>query len=171
MHFKYQVDWRQTQFFILVEIPMEHKADLCLSIISLFVNVVRVYVGLPSDKTSKHVYTYWFLFVMWICKGISKVHVISGGGRVMVFNATFNNISVIFVEDTRLPGEIRLASPWAGFKLTALVVIDTDCICVGSYKVNYLTITTTMTSIRIKICSVWFCVCLIIDKSIYLHVP
>jgi hypothetical protein len=45
---------------------------------------------------------------MIVCKGISKVHVISG---VMVFNATFNNISVIFVEDTRIPGEIHLASP------------------------------------------------------------
>ena len=37
--------------------------------------------------------------------------VCGGGGRVMVFNATFNNISVIFVEDTRIPGEIHLASP------------------------------------------------------------
>jgi hypothetical protein len=34
--------------------------------------------------------------------------------------------------------QVHLA--WVGFKLTALVVIDTDCI--GSYKSNYHTITT-----------------------------
>ena len=37
---------------------------------------------------------------------------------------------------------------WAGFKLTALVVIDTDCIC--SCKSNYHTIMTTMTPLWIK---------------------
>ena len=68
----------------------------------------------------------------------------------MVFNVTFNNISVIWwssvllVEETRVPGEnhrpdvshwktlshnvvwVHLAS--AGFELTMLVVIGTDCI-------------------------------------------
>jgi len=83
----------------------------------------------------------------------------------MVFNATFSNISVIswrsvlMVEETIVPGEthrpaashwqtlyhimlyqVHLA--WTGFKLTTLVVIDTDCI--GSNKSNYHTITTTM---------------------------
>ena len=152
----------------------------------LFVSVVRVYVGLPSENTSKHVYTIWIIFVMWIFKAVQWE-----GGRVMVFNATESTLfSVMFVEDTWVPGENQRPSashwqtlshkvvsstsrhePWAGFKLTALVVIGTDCICIGSYKVNYLTITTMMASIRIKICSVWFCVCLIFDKSIYLHVP
>jgi hypothetical protein len=36
----------------------------------------------------------------------------------------------------------RVHLVWAGFELTTLVVIGTDCI--GSYKSNYHTITTTM---------------------------
>jgi hypothetical protein len=66
----------------------------------------------------------------------------------MVINATFNNISVIsrhsvlLVEETGVPWEnhrpaasqtnfitwccIEYTSPWAGFKLTILVVIGTD---------------------------------------------
>ena len=82
----------------------------------------------------------------------------------MMFNTTFNNISVIswrsvslFVEETRVPwGNHRPAVSrwqtlshimlyrvhlvWAGFKLTTLVVIGTDCI--GSCKSNYHTIKT-----------------------------
>jgi hypothetical protein len=79
----------------------------------------------------------------------------------MVFNAVFNNISVLLVEETWVPGEnhrpvashwqpyhimlyqVHLA--WAGFKLTMLVVIGTDCI--GSCKSNYHTIM-TMTALQ-----------------------
>jgi len=85
------------------------------------------------------------------------------GGLVMVFNATFNNISliswrsVLLVDETRIPGEnhrpvashwqtlshnVEYTSPWAGFELTRLVVIGIDCI--GSCKSNYHTITNTM---------------------------
>jgi hypothetical protein len=39
---------------------------------------------------------------------------------------------------------VSFASPWTGFELTTLVVIGTDCI--GSYKPNYHTITTTTAS-------------------------
>ena len=86
----------------------------------------------------------------------------STGLGIMVFNATFNNISVILwwsvslVEETAVPKEnhqpsashwqtyhtmlyIEYTSPWMGFELTTLVVIGTDCI--GNCKSNYHTIT------------------------------
>ena len=73
-----------------------------------------------------------------------------------VFNATFNNISVIsrrsvlLVEETGRPGEkpqvtdkhyhiMLYTSPWAGVKPTTSVLIGTDCI--GRCKSNYCTIT------------------------------
>ena len=82
----------------------------------------------------------------------------------LVFNATFNNISVIswqsvlLVEETDEPGEnhqnlsqvtdklyyiMLYTSPWWRFKLKTSVVIGTNCI--GSYKSNYHTIMTTTT--------------------------
>ena len=68
-------------------------------------------------------------------------------------------VTNILVEETRVLGEnhwpvanhwqilshkscIEYTSPWAGLKLTTLVVIGTDCI--GSCKSNYHTITTTI---------------------------
>ena len=74
---------------------------------------------------------------------------------LMVFNSTFNNISVIswrsvlLVEETRVPGENNWSAvshrhlAWVGFKLTTLVVICTDRI--GGCKSNYHMITTTTT--------------------------
>ena len=80
--------------------------------------------------------------------------------RVMVFNTTFNNISVIswqsvlLVEETGISGENhqpvashwqtlshKVYLAWTGFELTTSVVIGTDC--TGSCKSNYYTITTT----------------------------
>jgi hypothetical protein len=69
---------------------------------------------------------------------------------LMVFNATFNNISVILwqsvllVEETtdKLYHIIFYTSPWAGVEPTTSVVIGTDCI--GGCKSNYHTITTMM---------------------------
>ena len=43
----------------------------------------------------------------------------------------------------------RVHLVWAGFELTTLVVISTDCIHVGSYKSNYHTIMTT-TSLKMQ---------------------
>ena len=85
--------------------------------------------------------------------------------RVMVFNATFNNISVISWQSVLLVEKttdmpqvtnkhynimlIEYTSPWAGFKLTMIVVIGTDC--TGNCKSNYHKITTTTAPISIEI--------------------
>ena len=80
----------------------------------------------------------------------------------MVFNATFNNISVIscgqcyswrkpeYTEKTTHMAQVtdklchillyRVTLAQAGFELTTLMMINTDCIC--SYKSNYHKITT-----------------------------
>ena len=66
----------------------------------------------------------------------------------MVFNATFNNISVISWRSVLLVEETRglYSSPRTEFELTTLVVIGTDCI--GSCKSNYHTITATTTPLE-----------------------
>ena len=79
----------------------------------------------------------------------------------MVFNTTFNNISVmswpsvLLVEETRVPGDnhwpvashwqtlshnVVMSTPWARLESTALVVIGTDS--TGSWISNYHTIMT-----------------------------
>ena len=82
---------------------------------------------------------------------------------VIVFNATFKNISVISwrsvlcVEETGWPGEnhrpvtvtdklyyiMLYTSPWSRFELTTSVVVGTDSI--GNCKSNYNAITSTTT--------------------------
>ena len=98
--------------------------------------------------------TYIHVYKMWINPNYM---------RVMVFNATFKYIlvmlwqSVLLMKEIRVPGDNhRLASsqwltlsliiigyttPWVGFELTTLVVINTCCI--GSCKSNNRKITTT----------------------------
>ena len=87
----------------------------------------------------------------WMRKGRDLV-------KVMVFNATFNTISaiswrwVLLVDETGVPGRksltifisiccIEYISPWAGFELTTLVAICTDC--TGSCKSTASPVTTT----------------------------
>ena len=67
----------------------------------------------------------------------------------MVFNTTFNNISVIswqsvlLVEENEYPEKTtEYISPWTGFELTTLVVIGIAC--TGNCKSNYHMIMTTM---------------------------
>jgi hypothetical protein len=87
-------------------------------------------------------------------------------GWFMVFNATFNNISVIswrsvlLLEETEVPGEhhdlpqvtdklyhiMLYTTPWSRFELTTSVVIGNDCI--GSCKSNCHTIMATMAPLK-----------------------
>ena len=100
-------------------------------------------------------YIWWMLFQKRVVRTIYLFV------WLLVFNATFNNISVIswrsdlLVEDpektTDLPQVIDklyhivlYTSPWSRFELTTLVVTGTDCI--DSCKSNYHTITTTTAS-------------------------
>ena len=95
------------------------------------------------------------------CICVMKMYNYHIGLRVIVFNTTFNNISVIswpsvlLVQETGVPKDLSQGTDklhhimlhieypllWAGFELTTLVVIGTDCI--GSCKLNIHMITTT----------------------------
>ena len=89
----------------------------------------------------------WYIIQFWLADFRIMVN-------IMVFNATFNNTSIIswqsvvLVEETGLSPEkttnpyscIKYTPPWPVFEITSSVVIGTDCLC--SYKSNYHTITT-----------------------------
>ena len=112
----------------------------------------------------------WYHFDLGFLREIlvNNLQKMAVGFRVIVLNATFNNISaiswrpVLLVEETGVLGEnhrptsshwqiyhimmYRVHFAWAGFKLTTLVVIGTDCI--SSYKWSYHTVTTTTAHIE-----------------------
>ena len=83
----------------------------------------------------------FFLFIDFRWEGIVHLFVC-----LMVFNATFNNISVLLVEKTTNLSQVAdkfyhimlYTSSWSRFELTTSVVIGTDCM--GSCKSNYRTI-------------------------------
>ena len=99
-----------------------------------------------------------------LCNLAPRYSLIKRGFRIVVFNATFNSISILLVEETGVPGEnhrpvashwrtlsqwfIQYTSPWTEFQLTTLMGIGTNC--TGSYKSNYHTITTMTAPIYIR---------------------
>ena len=114
----------------------------------------RVLTGSPKlwirEKSSEHGIPFFLTSFThcctWSChKQIYTQYILwnfEGLVRFMVFNATFNNIWFISWQVTDKLYHMMFYQAyltWAGFKLTTLVVIGTDCI--GSYKSNYNTIT------------------------------
>ena len=130
---------------------------------------VDIYLGLYKNKLWNIYTVYWLKYIQQISNVVCRGSFMFNDfrfGWFMVFNATFNNMSVISWQkvllagkETRVPREshrpavshhwqtlshnvvIEYTSTEAEFTLTTLVVIDTDCI--GSCKFNYHTITTT----------------------------
>ena len=123
------------------------------------------YRSVSSVKMRGNCLFCWYWWNWWPL--LFKLSFLNSTDRVMVFNATFNNISVILymwwlvwsVEETGVPGENHRPAAshwqtlshivdinytklsWEGFELTMLSVIGTDYI--SSCKSNYYT--TTMT--------------------------
>jgi len=83
------------------------------------------------------------LLFLWTNTRKIQLDTMGMGRMVMVFSATFNNISIIswwsvsLVEETGSPEypEKTTDLSWAVFKSTTLVVLGTDCTC--SCKYNY----------------------------------
>ena len=111
-------------------------------------------------KESENIQNYMFIHIQCIFMiGVLNKSVLFVW--LVVFNATFNNISaiswrsVLLVEETGVPWEkhrpavshwqiyhiMLYTSPWSRFELTTSVLIGTDCI--GSCRSNYHTITAT----------------------------
>jgi hypothetical protein len=65
-------------------------------------------------------------------------------GKILVFGWKITNLRIVSClrDNFSKHGCRKSLTNWTGFKLTTLVVIDSDCI--GSCKSNYHTITTTM---------------------------
>jgi hypothetical protein len=155
--------WFQIAFFCLFKTDILRRKDT---------HVIGVNYLLPEKVGIFTIYFYCFR-LKDDTKWSKCYYTYLMGGRLydsdlmvwfMVFNATFNNISVIswqsvlLVEETWVPGgnttdlsqvtdklyhimlyQVHLI--WAGFKLTTLVVIGIDC--TGCWKSNYHTITVT----------------------------
>jgi hypothetical protein len=113
-----------------------------------FKDVTRETTKVKSVRSCSYksiLYCSWFIVVFQLCSwrehGLLTIHYVRLDW-FMVFNATFNNISVILwrsvllVEETGVPEREKntdlshvteYTSPWTGFELTPLVVIGSDC--------------------------------------------
>jgi hypothetical protein len=130
-----------------------------------FINRSREYHKTSGYQSFHTYFRVWIMLItddpIWLWNAGQQNRV-----RVMVFNVTLNNIadiswrSVLLEEET--PREkvtdkffyhimlYRAHLVWAGFELTMLVVIGTDCI--GSCKSNYHMITTAKQVMLTLIC-------------------
>ena len=158
--------WRSHQKVIMLILSSKMFFFICLNVLCIF-QLYMYYIFSGSlnilvDVQNQYLYFYQLM---------------QNGGRFwlvgfMVFNATFNNPSlmswwsVLLVEETGVPGENHrpVASHWqtlshnvvsstprlSGLVLTTLMVIGIDC--TGRYKSNYHTITTTTAWMKV-ICS------------------
>ena len=121
-------------FIILYRLLRTYSSITCRINKIIQITIALIYMYMHSNRLNNNDFSY---FILWF--------------RFMVFNATFNNISIIswrsvlFVKET---GENQrpVASHWQILShivvssTKMVVVIGTDCI--GSYKSNYHTITT-----------------------------
>ena len=104
-------------------------------------------------------------YIAWLKFDKKVTLLLMADGWVMVFNATFNNSSVILWRSVLFGGGNQSTCHksltnyhmmlywvylvWAGFELTTFVVIGIDCI--GSYKSNYHAIRTTTTPLLMSV--------------------
>ena len=115
---------------------------------------------------------------MWINACFIGYYLTVAWLRFMMFNATFNNISVIYgdgqfywwrtshwqTSSFNVVPEYTLL--WTGFELTTLVVIGTDCI--GSCKSNYHIMIMAMTApIKIKEWKMYASLIIVVNECMF----